>query len=610
MLKNNPQVKFVSVMGVDLGGNTTDAKIPIEIFLTDMEGFLKNGVQTDGSSVVLPEIATLGDAKVDLLPDTESSWFVDYNYDNPYDEKRYVGTLRIPAFLVHNGNFVDSRSILKRSLNFFEEKVREALKEHPHLLTNIGIDDASNIEEFLFTAATELEFWVKTPEDSEDIEKLSTSQNLKEQYWKRTQGTVRTALEKTIELMGKYGIEPEMGHKEVGGINSTIGINGKQNHVVEQLEIDWKYSDALQAGDNEILVRELVYDTFTSFGLEVTFAAKPIADVAGSGEHTHMGVAVKLNNGKIINLFSPKEMDNDYLSLIGYGGLLGLLKNYEAINPFVTSSTDAFNRLKPGFEAPVCTVASLGNDVKTPSRNRSILVGLIRDLTNPMATRFELRSPNPLSNTYLVMASSYQGMLDGILATMHIEDPQTLENEISKSAQTEGIYLEQNRQYRCEQDIFHDFSAHERSNLFGKTPETVWDNFHFFQQNEEKQATLLNGNVFTKALISSYKTATLDRWKEELLHRIIPSNMEVVREFVKSHNIEGSTDLDVVRWEKILKLRSYLVKDSLEQSSLFTRLRDALNDGQLDKASELQKEMNCIMSELRNLYSSYKRNLI
>ncbi len=193
-----------------------------------------------------------------------------------------------------------------------------------------------------------------------------------------------------------------------------------------------------------------------------------------------------------------------------------------------------FNRLKPGFEAPVCTVASLGNNVETPSRNRSILIGLIRDMASPLATRFELRSPNPLSNTYLVLASSYQGMLDGILATQHIDDTKILEKEISKSAGSEGIYLETSRQYRCEKDIFEDFTEQQRRELFGVSPATVWENFHFFERCPDKELILTKGNAFTDKLITSYKTATLDRWKEELLHRIIPRNMDVIRTLQKA----------------------------------------------------------------------------
>ena len=63
VLSAHPEVKFVSVVGIDVGGNDTDEKIPVEEFLKDTEHFLACGVQTDGSSVVLPRIANLNNAK-------------------------------------------------------------------------------------------------------------------------------------------------------------------------------------------------------------------------------------------------------------------------------------------------------------------------------------------------------------------------------------------------------------------------------------------------------------------------------------------------------------------------------------------------------------------
>lgn len=75
----------------------------------------------------------------------------------------------------------------------------------------------------------------------------------------------------------------------------------------------------------------------------------------------------KLKSGKVINLFSPKEMTKDFMSSVGYGAIMGLLKNYEVINPFVSSTNDSLNRLKPGFEAPICIVTSLGHKPEVPS---------------------------------------------------------------------------------------------------------------------------------------------------------------------------------------------------------------------------------------------------
>ena len=59
MLKSHPEIKFVSLVGIDLAGNDTDEKIPMRIFLKDMDEFYAGtAVQTDGSSVVLPGMVT------------------------------------------------------------------------------------------------------------------------------------------------------------------------------------------------------------------------------------------------------------------------------------------------------------------------------------------------------------------------------------------------------------------------------------------------------------------------------------------------------------------------------------------------------------------------
>ena len=57
------------------------------------------------------------------------------------------------------------------------------------------------------------------------------------------------------------------------------------------------------------------------------------------------------------------------------------------------------------------------------------------------------------------------------------------------------------------------------------------------------------------------------------------------------------------------KLRFYLAKDSDDRKSLFTRLIDALNDGEYDLASQLQIEMNDKMEELETKYANYAKNI-
>jgi len=611
LLDKHPEIKFVSLVAVDLGNNHTDEKIPIELFKEDIADFLVKGVQTDGSSVVLPEIADLSNAKVDLIPDKDVRWFIDYNYDlTDPSTSLPVGTLIIPAFLCHEDKLVCSRSVLKRSAECLKENLMGLFKTNSKLLEEFGIESADMIDEVLLTTATELEFWVKTPGKQADIEKLSTSQVLKEQYWKRTIGPVKTALEESLLKLNRYGFEVEMGHKEVGGVPSAMDSDGNFTYIMEQLEIDWKYSSEMQTGDNEMFAQDIIKDTFVDKNLDVTFLAKPIEGVAGNGKHTHIGLALKLKSGKMLNLFSPLDPKSSYMSSLGFESIMGLLKNYEVVNPFISNTNDALRRLKPGFEAPVCIVTSLGHTVETPSRNRTILAGLIRDMNNPMATRFEVRSPNPTTNTYVSVAAIYQAMLDGILkisaSDLTLAD---IEKELSKKPGDDAFYLEKDRAYRSEEDVFEDYTDEERDSMFGVPPATVYENVKALDLYPDKVEVLLNGGVFTEDIIKSLKTASTCQWINELKSRILDANTELVRASKKLHDIENATDYDVVNWEKINQLRHDLMKNKLSKKSLFEELRSAIEESDFESVSKLQVEMQKKMAELEKLYSVYKRNL-
>jgi glutamine synthetase len=609
ILLSHPEIKFVSLVGIDLSGNDTDEKIPIKLFLEDISNFLNGATQTDGSSVVLPGIATLSNAKVDLVADLAVNWFIDYNYEHiDLELNKPVGTLRIPCFLYHEDKPVDSRSILKNSVNYLKTTLFDLFKKYPERLEEYGVQ-FDDIDDIVVTAATELEFWVKTPNDEAEIEQLSTSQVLKEQYWTRTKGIVRTALEQSLLLMDKYGFGAEMGHKEVGGVKAQIDEGGHLTHIMEQLEIDWKYADALQTADNELSVRTLIKETFRRNGLEVTFLAKPIDGVAGSGEHTHISINLKLKNGKKVNLFtSTKE---HFLSAIGYSSIMGILKNYEIINPFVSTTNDSLRRLKPGFEAPICIVTSLGHTVENPSRNRTILLGLIRDINNPYATRFELRAPNPHTNTFLAIAAMNMSMIDGIsYAFNNNKSEDDLLAELSKKSGEKTDYLETDRAYRTEYDVFEDFTEEEREKYFGKAPKTVYENLCAFDKYCDKINVLTAGEVLNKKLINSFRIAATDRWLTEINNRIIINYAKEIRSFKMLHNAHKALDLDVANWMKVNELRQYIMKDSYMQKGLFTKIKTATDNKNYEDVSMLQLELDSKMKELREVYAEYKKNLL
>ena len=198
-----------------------------------------------------------------------------------------------------------------------------------------GMEDVpfEDIEDIEFTIGTELEFWVKTPSEKETIQHLSISQRLQEQYWQRMRGNVRTAMEEAIEELDARGMSVEMGHKEVGGIKPKVDDAGHTVDVCEQLELDWRFSmnpcrqQTMNWKPASLSVKYSANTAWTYPSRQSHYRR------SGSGEHTHVGICATLKNGKTINLLAPTEMKADFLSTIGYGFIMGILKNYEATNP-------------------------------------------------------------------------------------------------------------------------------------------------------------------------------------------------------------------------------------------------------------------------------------
>ena len=250
-------------------------------------------------------------------------------------------------------------------------------------------------------------------------------------------------------------------------------------------------------------------------------------------------------------------------------------------------------------------MTSLGHTPKIPARNRTILISLIRDLQNPMATRFELRGCNPYTNIYLVLAACYSAILDGVKSTITHKTPELL-TELSKNAGQDGFYLEKDRAYRSEQDVFEDFT---QDKLFGKPPATVWENMEALKKYPDKVKIISSGGALQEKIINAFRDGALLRWKTELISRILPELREIVRK-AKKIDAEFVTDLDAYNWNKIFLLRAELAKDSIDEKSLFTRLITALNSGEYETASHLQIEIYDKIEELKALYDAYEKNII
>ena len=86
--------------------------------------------------------------------------------------------------------------------------------------------------------------------------------------------------------------------------------------------------------------------------------------------------------------------------------------------------------------------------------------------------------------------------------------------------------------------------------------------------------------------------------------------MDEIRNCKMLHSIEKALDLDVSNWMKVNELRYSLMKDTYSTKSLFTRIKEVIVSEQYSKVSDLQLEIDLKMNTLRELYNSYKKNLL
>ena len=186
-----------------------------------------------------------------------------------------------------------------------------------------------------------------------------------------------------------------------------------------QHEIDFKYADALKAADNIMTFKYAVKSIANQYGVHATFMPKPIYGVNGSGMHCNLSL---FKDGK--NVFfspdAPYQLSDEALYSIG-----GVLKHVQAFTAVTNPIVNSYKRIVPGFEAPVYLAWSLAN--------RSALIRV--PAKRGVATRIELRSPDPSCNPYMAFAVILGAILDGI--ENKITPPKQIEENIYEMTKKE-----------------------------------------------------------------------------------------------------------------------------------------------------------------------------
>ena len=233
---------------------------------------------------------------------------------------------------------------------------------------------------FTFYVGPELEyFYFKDKHGTETLDEGG--------YFDLTPLDVATSMRRdTILVLKEMGIPVEYSHHEVSP---------------SQHEIDLRYADALTMADAAMTYRLVVKEIAFQHGVYATFMPKPIFGMNGSGMHTHQSLFKGSSNA-----FFDGD-DPTHLSDVGKSYIAGLLTHAREISSVLAQWVNSYKRLVPGFEAPVYIAWS--------QQNRSALVRV--PLYKPgkeLATRAELRCPDPACNPYLAFAVMLAAGLKGI----------------------------------------------------------------------------------------------------------------------------------------------------------------------------------------------------
>ena len=237
-------------------------------------------------------------------------------------------------------------------------------------------------------------------------------------FAKDDDGNVTT---KTMDKAGYYDIGPEdLGEDVRSDIVNTLhemnfDIEASHHEVADgQHEVDFKYADILTTADNVATFKVVVKAIAALHGLHATFMPKPIFGINGSGMHCNISM---FKDGK--NAFYDENAEYQLSDTAKYA-IGGLLKHIKSITAILNPTVNSYKRLVPGYEAPVYLAWSLAN--------RSALLRV--PAKRGIATRVELRSPDPACNPYLAFATILEACLDGV--RNKIEPPAPVDSNIYK----------------------------------------------------------------------------------------------------------------------------------------------------------------------------------
>lgn len=180
-------------------------------------------------------------------------------------------------------------------------------------------------------------------------------------------------------MLEQMGIYPESSHHEEG---------------LSQNEIDFRYTEALNAADDVMTFQTVVKMVARRAGLCADFSPKPLENEPGNGFHINMSVRPDDTKSKL------------------YYMIAGILEKCRAMTVFFNPTVSSYNRLGQ-MKAP--------RYVSWSHENRSQLIRV--PAASDEYKRCELRSPDPTANPYISFALLIWASIYGIENKIQLPDP-------------------------------------------------------------------------------------------------------------------------------------------------------------------------------------------
>jgi glutamine synthetase len=178
-----------------------------------------------------------------------------------------------------------------------------------------------------------------------------------------------------------------------------------------QQEISTGHAPALQAADEQLLVRETIRGVAARHGLVASLAPKPWPDNAGNGAHVHFSLWAGERN-RFHDGSAPDLLSADARSFIA-----GVLEHLPGLCGLAAPSFNSYHRLVPQYWAGafVCW----GHDNReAPVRIASVFRG-----SEEASTNAELKACDASCNPYLALGGLIAAGLDGLERGLEPPEP-------------------------------------------------------------------------------------------------------------------------------------------------------------------------------------------